>query len=175
MPDLLAPDVTAKVVEFARACKAAARAVSLYPSGHPAIGATLARLVETAAGAANGGALALEVHPGRLLVDGAAPARPDPALGELADLLHRHRIGSLVVRSGTDAETWRALLLLLARAPEENLADGGIARLWTRTGGPSVEIREIDYAEVLRQRAGAAAAVIDEVVAAFRRVLARIV
>ncbi|HXH05744.1 MAG TPA: hypothetical protein VNI83_04050, partial [Vicinamibacterales bacterium] len=165
MPDLLAPDVTAKVVEFARACKAAARAVSLYPTGHPAIGSTLARLVEAAAQAADGGALALDVQPGRLLVAGAAPARPDPALGELADLLHRHQIGSLVVRSGTDADTWRALLLLLARAPEENLADGGIARLWTRTGGPSVEIREIDYAEVLRERAGAAA-VIDEVVAA---------
>ena len=37
----LDPDVAAQLAEFARACKAAARAVSLYPAAHPAIGATL--------------------------------------------------------------------------------------------------------------------------------------
>ena len=33
-----------RLAEFARACKAALRAVSLYPGGHPAIGSTLGRL-----------------------------------------------------------------------------------------------------------------------------------
>ena len=38
----LAPEDTARLIEFARACKAAARAVLLYPAAHPAIAATLA-------------------------------------------------------------------------------------------------------------------------------------
>ena len=33
--------MAARLAEFARACKAALRAVSLYPGGHPAIGSTL--------------------------------------------------------------------------------------------------------------------------------------
>ena len=42
-------ETTARLTEFARACKAAARAVSLYPAGHPAIGSTLGRLTELTA------------------------------------------------------------------------------------------------------------------------------
>jgi hypothetical protein len=41
----LTPDEHVRLTEFARACKAAARAVMLYPTGHPAIGATLGRIV----------------------------------------------------------------------------------------------------------------------------------
>jgi hypothetical protein len=44
-------------------------------------------------------------------------------------------------------------------------SDGGIAHLWTTAGGPSVEIEEIDYAEVLREKQGVAAAV-DQIIAA---------
>ena len=40
---LLDQDSTAKLTDFARACKAAARAVSLYPSTHPAIRLSLAQ------------------------------------------------------------------------------------------------------------------------------------
>ncbi|HMJ81693.1 MAG TPA: hypothetical protein VK504_00910, partial [Vicinamibacterales bacterium] len=51
MPDLsdarptLTTEEATRLVEFARACKAAARAVLLYPAGHPAIAATLGRIV----------------------------------------------------------------------------------------------------------------------------------
>jgi len=41
----LAADETARLIDFARACKAAARAVLLYPAGHPAIAATLGVVV----------------------------------------------------------------------------------------------------------------------------------
>ena len=44
-------------------------------------------------------------------------------------------------------------------------ADGGIAHLWTTAGGPSLEIIEIDYAEVLREKQGLAAT-IDQILAA---------
>ena len=35
------------------------------------------------------------------------------------------------------------------------MADGGIAKAWAASGQSHFEIREIDYAEVLRERAGA--------------------
>jgi HEAT repeat protein len=150
----LSPELTSTLTDFARACKAAARAVSLYPAAHPAIAQTLGRLVDSAGRATAAGPLTLQIKPDGLLVDGAAPARPDAAIGELAQLLYQHMVGILVVNSGADQQTWRALLLLLARTPEDNRADGGIQRLWTRTGGPSIEIHEIDFAEVLREREG---------------------
>ncbi len=39
-------DSTAKLTDFARAIKAAARAVTLYPLSHPAIKLSLARLTD---------------------------------------------------------------------------------------------------------------------------------
>ena len=94
-----------------------------------------------------------------LLIDGARMAKPDPAVAELASLLHRHLIGRLTLNAGANAESWRTLLLLLARSPEEVRADGGIGRLWATAGGPSLEITEIDYAEVLREKQGLAATI----------------
>lgn len=162
---LLAPDAAARLADFARACKAAARAVSLYPGGHPAIAGSLSRLAELTARLTEGGPYALQVLADTLLVGGAGAAKPDPAVAELADLLHRHLVGRLTLNAGADAASWRTLLLLLARAPEDLRADGGIRHLWTTAGGPSIEIEEIDYAEVLREKQGVAAAV-DRILAA---------
>lgn len=169
-PNLDAAQV-ARVTEFARACKAAARAVSLYPAAHPAIRHALARLVECAARATAGGALHVRVDPRNLVVDGASIERPDAAVIELAQLLHQHAIGRLVLHAGTDADSWRVLLELLARAPEEVRADGGIGHLWATAGGPSIEIAEIDYAQVLREHPGSTVGV-DEILAACLKGLA---
>ena len=152
-------DTTARLVEFARACKAAARAVSLYPAAHPAIASTLGRLSDLTASLTAGGPFSLEVRPRQLLVGDAAPAKPDASIVELSDLLRRHFIGRLSLNAGADRESWRTLFLLLARTPEELRADGGIRRLWAKAGGPSIEILEVDYAEVLRDKLGDAAAV----------------
>lgn len=156
-PPVLAPDASARLADFARACKAAARAVSLYPPAHPAIGTTLGRLAQITAMLTEGGPYRLQIMAESLLVGGAVAARPDPAIKELAELLHRQLIGGLTLNPGIDAESWRTLLLLLARAPEDVRADGGIRHLWATAGGPSIEIEEIDYAEVLREKQGVAA------------------
>jgi HEAT repeats/PBS lyase HEAT-like repeat len=142
------------LAEFARACKAAARAVSLYPGTHPAIGGSLSRLVSTAGRLTSEGRVVCSVHPDILAIDGQSPVRPDPAIGELAWLLHERLIGELTIQREADSEDWRALLLLLARAPEDLIAEGGIGSAWAGTGRAHFEIREIDYAEVLRERAG---------------------
>jgi hypothetical protein len=142
----------ARLTDFARACKAAARAVSLYPPTHPAVGASLERLVAASARAVEKGPFTLTILPDTLLVHGAAPERPDAAIGELAALLHDHLVGQLEVVSAADGDAWRKLLALLAQSQTDLLAEGGISRLWASGGGDHVHIRELDYAEVLRER-----------------------
>jgi HEAT repeats/PBS lyase HEAT-like repeat len=145
---------TARLTDFARACKAAARAVVLYPSGHPAIAATLGRIAHITGPAAQPVPLKIRVLPDGLLLDERPPARGDAALSELAVLLHSHLIGEMTIHPGGDVEAWRTFLLLLGRTPESVRGDGGVARVWTTMAGRHVELREIDYAEVLRERAG---------------------
>src|SRR5262245_28811415 len=142
-PAPLAPDAANRLAEFSRICKAAARAVSLYPGGHPAIGVSLSRLEQTTAKLTESGSYRLQVHSEGLLIDGARMPKPDPAVSELATLLHKHLIGRLTLNTGVTADSWRTLLLLLARAPEEVRVDGGIAKLWATAGGPSLEISEV--------------------------------
>src|SRR5437773_1620911 len=90
----LSADVTAKFAEFARACKAAARAVALYPGTHPAIGVSLSRLVLATQRLGDNGPFSLQARSSSLLLGGAPPQRPDPAIAELAEVLYRHLIGA---------------------------------------------------------------------------------
>jgi HEAT repeat protein len=154
-----------RLADFARACKAALRAVSLYPTGHPAIGSTLGRLTELTTALTAGGPFTVEVRPHTIHVNGAAPAKPDSAIVELSDVLRRQLVGTLTLNHGADTESWRTLLMLLSRPADEVRADGGIGSLWATAGGPSMEIVEIDYAEVLREKQGDSAAA-DRLIAA---------
>jgi HEAT repeat protein len=161
----LSPEESTRLIEFARALKAAARAVTLYPAGHPAIAATLGRIVEITSSARLPGPLRITVLPDTLLLDERPPARADAAVTELAELLHSHMIGALTVSAGGDAEAWRNFLLLLGRTPDALRFEGGIARVWATTAGQHLELREIDYAKVLRERTAGKAAVWDRVIA----------
>ena len=160
----LAPQVAARLTEFARACKAATRAVSLYPEGHPAITASLARLVDAAARALEDGPLAVSVLPGGLQVDQRAPARPDAAIGELATLLHEHLVGELRIVSAADPRRGAAS----CSCSRSRRASPGPGRhrptLWPAAGGQHVQVREVDYAEVLREREAGIAARWDSII-----------
>lgn len=164
-PATLDADAANRLAEFSRACKAASRVVSLYPRGHPAIAVALIRLEQTAARMTQDGPYSIQVQAEDLLIDDARMAKPDPAVSELAALLHRHLVGRLTLTSGANAELWHTLMLLLARAPDDVRADGGLAKLWASAGGPSLEFVEIDYAEVLREKQGLAAT-IDSIISA---------
>jgi hypothetical protein len=161
----LSAEESARLIEFARALKAAARAVTLYPTGHPAIAVTLGRIVEMTSSAQLSAPLRLTVLPSGLLLDERSPARTDAAVTELAELLHSHVIGELTVHAGGDDEAWRNFLLLLGRAPDTLRAEGGIARVWATTAGLHLQLREIDYAQVLRDRTAGRAAVWERVIA----------
>jgi hypothetical protein len=161
----LTPEESARLLDFARAFKAAARAVQMYPTGHPAITSSLERMVDITSAARLSAPLRITVLPTGLLLDERAPLRADSAVSELAEQLHSHIIGALTINPGGDLEAWRNFLLLLGRAPEALRAEGGIARVWATTAGQHVELREIDYAQVLRDRKEGRAAVWERVIA----------
>ena len=141
-----------RLTTFARACKAAARAVSLYPAEHPAIEASLARLVAAANDAAQRGKFAVLVTPDNLLVDGRACTRPDPAIADLALLLHDHMVGELAINRNVTNDAWRTFLALLALDPHEVRIQGGIGRVWTTAGGLGIELQELDYSSLIQER-----------------------
>jgi HEAT repeat protein/PBS lyase HEAT-like repeat-containing protein len=152
---LLDQDSTAKLTDFARACKAAARAVSLYPSTHPAIRLSLARLADSASRITSEGSVALGVVPDNMLMGGAASPKPDQAVRETAALLHDHMIGLITLHSSPDPDGWLPFLHILAKSFDDVRAAGGIGRLWAATGQRHLELQELDYADILRERAGA--------------------
>lgn len=162
--NLLPPDQSAHLAEFARACRAAARVVTLYPATHPAIQQALARVADAGARLRGDGSIAVTVLPAGLLLDGRAAERPDAAIGELASLLHGHRIGEIAFYGALDVAAWHAFLRLIGRPAEEVHTEGGAARSWKETGTNALEIRQIDYAEVLRVRESGAATDWDRIV-----------
>jgi HEAT repeat protein len=162
--ELLGTDETNRIVDLARACKAAQRAVTLYPSSHPAIAATLARIVQTTSLAALGSPTRITVLPEEVRIDGRKPARDDEAVAAFARLLHEHLVGEILIHPGGDKEAWMAFLQLLGRPPDAIRAEGGIGRVWTTMAGRHVELREIDYSEVLREREGTLGSEWDDII-----------
>jgi len=165
MSDVAAALDAARLTAFARAFKAAARSVVLYPESHPAIAVTLGRLTQLTSPPLLTAPFRVSVTADSLRLGGAAVARPDAAIGEIAELLHAHLIGEFTVLPGGDESAWRQFLLLVGRAPEAVRDAGGIARVWATLAGHHVEVREIDYAAVLRERGLGAAATWKNVVA----------
>ena len=164
-PEAMSAEQAACLAEFARAAKAAARAVTLYPGTHPAIQAALGRVVATASKLAAAGDVTLAVEPDRITIDGRAAAKPDLAIGELADLLHSRLVGSLRIEREADAADWLAFLLILSKSTDDLVAQGGVAKAWGLVNRAHFEIREIDYAEVLRERGGGELAEWDRIIA----------
>lgn len=163
--NLMSAEQTAVLAEFARACRTAARSVSLYPATHPSIRASLSRVSAAAGRLVPASDITLSVYPDTLVIDGQTPARPDQAIGELAAIMHNRLVGALRVEQGADALDWHALLLLLGRPADELIAEGGIGKAWAAAGRNHFEIHEIDYAEVLRERAGGGTTEWDQIIA----------
>ncbi len=153
-PEPLSPEAAGRLAEFAKACKAATRVVSMYPPSHPTIQAALARITEAGKQAVYNGPMPITVLPDALLIGDRGFAKPDPAASELAALLHQQLIGEITLLSTLEPDEWHAFLMLLAKTPENARASGGVAHAWSASGNKSITLKEIDYAEVLRERAG---------------------
>ncbi len=149
----LSAETSATLLDLARACKAAARVVSMYPPTHPAIQDALARITAAGTQAVKDGPFQITVTPETLLVGGRSLLRPDVAVGELAAMLHAHSVGELNLTAALEPAGWHTFLVLLAQSAAEIRDEGGITRAWESAGGGPLEVRQIDYAEVLRERA----------------------
>ena len=168
-PEALPPDLSNRLAEFARACKAATRIVSMYPASHPAIQTALTRIGDATRQATANGPLPITVLPDALLVSGRGLAKPEPSATELAALLHQQLIGELTLFDRLDNDGWYAFLTLIAKAPEETRAIGGVKKAWEETGNKSIVLTEIDYADILRERGGTAdGATWDRILAALK-------
>jgi len=153
-PAPLSPEFAGRLAEFAKACKAATRIVSMYPSTHPAIQSALTRIGEATRQATMNGPFSITVLPDSLLVNGRGLAKPESSATELATLLHQQLISELTLYDRLDNDGWHAFLSLLAKSPEDTRAIGGVAKAWEETGNKSIKLTEIDYADILRERAG---------------------
>ena len=153
-PEPLGPQAASRLAEFARACKAATRIVSLYPESHPTIQSALVRIADTAKQAIANGQFAITVLPDALLVDGRGFAKPDPAATELAALLHLQLIGQMTLVDSMAGHEWHTFLSLLSKTPEDARAMGGVTKAWEATGNKAITLSEIDYAVILRERGG---------------------
>jgi HEAT repeat protein len=161
----MAADLAARVTAFARACKAAARSVALYPGEHPAVASALAAVTAAAEAATAGLHLPLAVLPDGLTVEGRAMTRPDATVADFAALLHRHQVGQLTLLPQTDIDTWRRFLALVALPPDQARLRGGIGKLWASEGESRIEVRSLDYGELLRSRLHGDEATWDAIVA----------
>lgn len=144
----------AAVLEFARAFRSAARAVSFYPPTHQATVSALEQLVATARAAAAEGPLCLTILPRTLLARGVALDSSQTAVADVADICHRHGVGALSLDGRDTPEAWRALFTLLARKPDDVRDEGGIQRRWKALHHVSPTILEIDFGALLRGHVG---------------------
>ena len=149
----LSAEASSKLLDLARACKAAARVVSMYPPTHPAIQDALTRITVAGTQAVADGPVQVTVTPDTLLLGGRSLARPDIAVAELAAMLHAHSVGELKVTGALEPAAWHAFLVLLSQSAADIRDEGGITRAWEAAGGGPLEVRQIDYGEVLRERA----------------------
>lgn len=147
----LAAAEVAPVAALARACRSAARTLTLYPPDHPNIVSALAAVTSAAREATASGPLQLAVLPDTLLVGGRPLLRPDTAITDLADLLHRHLVATLTLNPDAPDDAWRRFLTLLGVQPDQARLRGGVVKLWASEGEPSLALKQLDYRELLRE------------------------
>ena len=125
----LSADTSSKLLDLARACKAAARVVSMYPATHPAIQDALGRITAAGAKAVADGPFLVTVMPDTLLVGGRSLLRPDQAVTELAAMLHAHSVGELNITGMLEAPAWHAFLVLISQSPADIRDEGQVSRM----------------------------------------------
>lgn len=143
-----------RILDFARAFRAAARAVGFYPPAHQKVVEALDHLLAAARAAAGDGSVCLTVLPHGLMAGGMTLDATEAAFADLAAICHRHGVGALILDGRATADAWRALFTLLARKPEDIRASGGIQRQWKALHHRSPAILEIDFGALLRGQVG---------------------
>ena len=144
----------ARVLDFARAFRSAARAVGFYPPTHQAVVAALDQVAAAARAATSGGPVCLTILPQVFLAGGVPIDTSETVVNDFATLCHRHGVGAVNLDGQATPEAWQAFFMLLARRPEEVRDAGGIQRQWKALRHTSPAILEIDFGALLRGKVG---------------------
>jgi hypothetical protein len=144
----------ARVLDFARAFRSAARAVGFYPPSHQAVVAALDHVSAAARAATVDGPVCLTILPQAFLAGGTPIDASETVVADLAALCHRHGVGAVNLDGNATNDAWQAFFLLLARRPEEVRSAGGIQRQWKALRHTSPAILEIDFGALLRGKVG---------------------
>jgi HEAT repeat protein len=150
----LSSELARGVLQWARALLAAARATTLYPPEHPAVGQALARLVDAVPQTSAGAIFSIGITPETLLVEGAPADASHPSIAEAAGLLHDRDILQLTFIGQIPTTALRSLLRMLALDHAERRERGGPAVIWAADGHSSILIDQIDYRRVLEREEG---------------------
>jgi hypothetical protein len=144
----------ARVLDFARAFRSAARAVGFYPPTHQAVVAALDHVAAAARAATTSGPVCLTILPQAFLAGGVPIDTSETVVNDFATLCHRHGVGAVNLDGRATPEAWQAFFMLLARRPEEVRNAGGIQRQWKALRHTSPAILEIDFGALLRGKVG---------------------
>jgi HEAT repeat protein len=147
----LSPELIRQSIALARSLSAAARSWSVYPAGHPAIEAAVARFAAAVRQSTSGAAFTFGVTPQTLLVAG-LPLPEEQPVTEAARLLHDHDILQLTFLGEPPVDALQALLKLLATAADDLRRAGGPAAAWADSGVTAIAIEQIDYEKILEDR-----------------------
>jgi hypothetical protein len=152
----LSPELARGLLQFARALVAAARNWTLYPPEHPTVSASVARLSDAIQQSTLGEIFSVGITPDTLLVEGASADPAQPAIAELAALLHDRDLLRITIAGEVPHPALHSFLRLLALDADERRRRGGPARIWAAEGHPSLTLEQIDYEKVLAREQGSA-------------------
>jgi hypothetical protein len=144
----------ARVLDFARAFRSAARTVGFYPPTHQAVVTALGQVAAAARAATAGGPVCLTILPQAFLAGGVPVESTETVVADFAALCHRHGVGAVNLDGQATADAWQDFFALLARRPEEVRLAGGIQRQWKALRHRSPAILEIDFGALLRGKVG---------------------
>lgn len=121
----------------------------MYPGGHPSVDAAVARLAGTLQRQlTERESLSLGVARRQIVIDGVATETSHPVLRALAERLHHHRLGAVVLHRGLEAAELSDALRAVAADPEragERLGEASAERLaqW-----PHVRFYRVTYEQL---------------------------
>ncbi len=128
--------------------------MGFYPASHQKVVAALGQLTSAARAVTAGGPLCLTILPQAFLAGGVPMDSTETVVADLAAVCHRHGVGAVILDASATSASWHALLVLLARKPEEVRAAGGVQRQWKASRHRSPAILEIDFGALLRGQVG---------------------
>lgn len=117
-----------------------------YPSGHPVVATSLAKVLSVYENLLNkNGELVLGVTNDTLMVDGSALEKTNVVFRDFSRALFEHGIGALLFHRGLTIEELKNFTTILGLKREQITTHGGIEQVWAKACITAITIRPIRY------------------------------